>query len=268
MSAGAQRALVALEEAADEGSTEDIIEARPPRGAAAARPSGASELAPYDNILDHKKNSKATKEANMFKHLGYYLKEKRGLDIDPKELPYEDLNSDNVGGFLNYLGKEAHAYCNPNKPLLMFESSTGYASSFKAYYANKYREKPTPPIFEADKWKHLRAKLASVIVDRNRRAGTRLSNPHEASTDSDRDTISMLSVWAATSEAAEFGFLNTDMYYCAGRSSEVSGTRKNRMIAETHSDALLRYERINQGIDRHKNYKSQNLGMYPHRVSI
>jgi len=95
MSAGAQRALVALEEAADEGSTEDIIEARPPCGAAAARPSGASELAPYDNILDHKKNSKATKEANMFKHLGYYLKEKRGLDIDPKELPYEDLSAFN-----------------------------------------------------------------------------------------------------------------------------------------------------------------------------
>lgn len=228
---------------------------------------GRLEMAEYENILDNKTNSKEGKEDNALKHFDYYMQVHRKLRVTHKDLEIQDITSDLIGGFITYLWKDAHVYRNPNKGFLKYESATGYASSVKAYFTNKFREHACPPALQDTSWKPMRQDLRKEFLKRVRVDGKALSDPRDPSTPKDRDTTATLCVWEGSTEAAEFFGINTTMFYAAGRGSEVAGSRRKDLSTEQKEEQFISYNRMRHRIQRDKNGVSQTLGMHPHIVS-
>lgn len=269
---GAQRQLVMEEEHADRNPVQESVAiATFHHGAgaslpAASRPVGL-DLDSYGNILDNVSNSKASKESSAIKHFKLYLTKHRKCTTLPELLPFSSINSDLIGGFMKYLGEDAHAYLDDTNDLLSYETASGYASSVKGYFVSRFRDHGTPPVMQAESWKQLRLELSKIFVNRHKKKGTPMSSPRECSTDEDRDSISVVGLWDGSSQAAEFMFLNVSMFSASGRGSEVAGTRKSHLKHQMYNEEYIRYPRINLYIQRSKNAKEQDLGMYIHRVS-
>ena len=112
---------------------------------------------------------------------------------------------DMIGCFFSYLAKHAYDRFDSDKKRLAYNTATGYASSVKAYYTNKFRtQRHDIPIFKADRWKGLRCKLLSSYEEENRVTGKSLVNPHDASSRDDREAIATGCIWANSPQAAEF----------------------------------------------------------------
>jgi hypothetical protein len=278
-SARAQRELVAQEEAMD--TANDVMNV--PAGGPPSRHTTALQQqattgngtvssqigpAPYNHIADSsKRNSKHGKENNSVKHFAYYLKNHREFK-PPTDLDYEDITHDLMGGFMHYLANDAHQYCNPEKELLMFNSTLGYASAAKGYIINKFRDQDVPACLKPEHWSKLLFQMTSTFYERARRSGDPLVNPHEASTPEDREALATMCVWKGDASGAEFFFLNTAMMQCVGRGSEVAASRKKDLSAPQQTEPTINYEIINHYLQHHKNNKDQDLSIFPHRVSV
>ena len=129
------------------------------------------------------------KEDNALKHLNHFLKHhanQKGYQfVRAQELTFEATNKsiawwdDMVGCFFTHLAKHARHRCDPTKERIACNTATGYASSVKSYYANKFRTKKTEiPVFQAARWKALRVRLLSKYAEDNRLSGKSLVNPH------------------------------------------------------------------------------------------
>lgn len=105
----------------------------------------------FGDIRDESKrgNSAKEKKNNALKHLNFFLKKYS----EQKRQPFvraEDLNfqateemirwwDDMIGCFFSYLAKHAYDRFDSDKKRLAYNTATGYASSVKAYYTNKFR---------------------------------------------------------------------------------------------------------------------------------
>ena len=180
------------------------------------------EVLSFEDVRDDKLNSAKEKEANALKHFNYFLKfyckQKKSTFVDAKELTFESteenitLWDDRIGCFFSYLAKHARHRCDPSRERIAYNTATGYASSIKAYYANKFRtQKHQIPVFQQDRWKALRVRLLSCYEEDNRTSGKSLVNPHSASSTEDREAIGIGCIWLNSSQSAEFWHLNNTM---------------------------------------------------------
>ena len=65
-----------------------------------------------------------------------------------------------IGNFFSYLHQDAYKYCDRDKGKVSYETATGYASSVKVYYINKFQNQgPELNVFGLSKWRELRNKL-------------------------------------------------------------------------------------------------------------
>lgn len=99
-----------------------------------------------------------------------------------------------------------------------------------------------------------------------------MSNPHEASTDEDRESLALTCVWKGDADSAEFYALNVVMYHAPGRhapgqSSEVARSQKQHLTVKEKHEPFLNYPVVSHWLQQHKNNKEQDLDMFPHRVS-
>ena len=99
--------------------------------------------------------SSESKTAKALKHLDIFLvgycKKINAPLVNSRQLTYygiktsgtvEEANvwwGDMIGHFFNYLHKDAYKYGDPEKGRVMYETATGYASSVKVYYGDKFR---------------------------------------------------------------------------------------------------------------------------------
>jgi hypothetical protein len=146
-------------------------------------------------------------------------------------------------------------------------SATGYASSIKVYLCSIHRDKAPPPTLAKENWSILLREMSTILVHRHKKDGTPTVNPHESSTDEDREAMAMLCVWKADTDSAEFLFLGSCMYHCAGRGSECAGSRKNHLRVVKKHEAFMDYRMLNHWMSRDKNTIVQKLDIACHRVS-
>jgi len=93
-------------------------------------------------------------------------------------------------------------------------------------------------------------------------------NPREPSTDEDREAMALCCVWKADAEAAEFLHLNTAMFQCVGRGSEVAGGQKTHITSKQKNEPLLTFKILSHYLKCHKNDKEQNMDIFPDRVGL
>ena len=233
----------------------------------------------FKDLRDDPLNSAKEKEKNALKHLNYFLKHyatQRGEShIKAEELEFEATDEniawwdDMIGCFFTYLAKNARRYCDPDKDRVAYNTATGYASSIKAYYSNKFRtQKDEIPIFKDSRWKGLRAGLLSHYEEDNRLSGKSLINPHQASSNEDCEAIATGCIWLNNPKAAEFYHLNVTMKQYCGRGSEVALDRRSRIRPVLVTELHFEYHIIEDRLKRHKNKTESLLQLYPHRKSF
>jgi hypothetical protein len=223
---------------------------------------------------------------NALKHLDFflagYLEKIKSPIINSRHLTYyggvktsgtsEEANEwwDNmIGNLFSYLYKDAYKYGDPDKDRISYETATGYASSIKVFYTNKFRTcGPELNVFGPTKWRELRNKLLAQFKEENKSTGKTLVNGHEASEDTDRNAIAIGCYWLGTPEAAEFLHLNNTMMQCSGRGTEVSLLTKDGIKASDVNELCYSYQILKVDLARQKDGPRQSISTYPHRDSV
>jgi hypothetical protein len=218
-------------------------------------------------FLTKKIASKRKKEGTALTHFGFYLSKKRGIATPIKDIPPDQIDHDLMGGFLKYLALDARKYFKEDGDLISMGSATGYASSVKVYLCSIHRDRAPPPTLGKENWSILMREMSSILVQRHRKAGTPMVKPHESSTDGDRKGLALLCVWKADIDSAEFLFLDSCMYHCAGCGSECAGTRKQHLHVAMKHEMFMDYPMLSHWMSRDKNSKVQELDIACHRVS-
>jgi hypothetical protein len=221
----------------------------------------------YGTVSDKTFASKRKKESNALAHFSYYLQNKRGIQTPVNDLAPEQIDHDLMGGFLKYLAEDAKRYLKDDSELIAMGSATGYASSVKVYLCNRYRDRTPPPTLARENWSTLLREMSSILVQRHRKDGTKIMNPHESSKEEDRVSIALLCVWKGDVKSAEFLYLNSSMFHCAGRGSECAGTRNDHLSVDITHEPFMDYPMLKHWMPRHKNNKVQVLDIACHRVS-
>jgi hypothetical protein len=221
----------------------------------------------YGTVSDKCLASKQKKESNALAHFSVYLKSKRGIHTPIEFLPYDQIDHDLMGGFLKYLAEDARRYLKEDGDLLAMGSATGYASAVKIYLCNHHRDRAPPPTLAKENWAILVREMSSMLVQRHRKEGTQTVKPHDSSTDEDRKGMALLCVWKGDVTSAEFLFLDSCMFHCAGRGSECAGTRTHHLSVEMTHEPFMDYPILKHWMPRHKNSKVQVLDIACHRVS-
>ena len=185
---------------------------------------------------------------------------------DPSEVSQEWFDS-MIGCFFDYCGKYACKRGRSDLGRVSYETATGYCSSIKAFYLNCWRNKIEiePSVFRESNWRSLRKKLLSDFQEESRLTGKSITDPHQASSNSDRKAIAFGCAWANTYQAAQFQQLNTSCTQFVGRGSEVSLVKPEHLTVATMDEFNYSYPIIKSRLKRHKNHELQNLPMYPHR---
>lgn len=228
-----------------------------------------------DDIRDAPGNSKKNKDKSALNHFNYFLKkyaeEKALTYVAAEDLTYENCEEQNkwwdevIGAFFNYLAVHAKCDCIDTHARLAYETATGYASSVKSHYQNKFRTTADIPVFSKDRWKDLRDKLMRAYQEESRQSGKSITNPHVASTKEDREAIATGSIWMNNSKGAEFWHLNNSMTQFAGRGSEVSLNRREHITVMPVNEMHYRYTILQSKLKRHKNAKESQIPIFPHR---
>jgi hypothetical protein len=237
---------------------------------AAAEPTefrGTSGRLVYGTVSDKSLGSKRKKEKNALAHFSLYLKIKRGMETPIKDLPPDQIDHDLMGGFLKYLAEDARRYLKEDGDRISMGSATGYASAVKVYLCNLHRDRTPPPTLAKENWSSLLREMSSMLVQRHRKEGTQMVKPHDSSTAEDRKGMALLCVWKGDITSAEFLFLDSCMYHCAGRGSECAGTRTQHLSVEMTHEPFMDYPMLKHWMPRHKNSKVQVLDIACHRVS-
>ena len=227
---------------------------------------------------ENRGNSAKDKKDNALKHLNFFLKhysrQKSYQFVKAEELEFEATEEhigwwdDMIGCFFAYLAKQACCNCDPSKERIAYNTATGYASSVKAYYSNKFRTRQQEiPVFQTNRWKALRARLLSNYEEENRVTGKSLVNPHEASSNEDREAISTGCIWLNTPKAAEFWHINVTMTQYTGRGSEVALDRRSRMGTTEINELHYSYHVLQPKLKRQKFGEESLLCIYPHKNS-
>ena len=194
------------------------------------------------------------------------------------QIPYEGLEglvrgdginsgtfwSDLFGKFFFYLAHQARRDYNEKKPLLKYDSGTGYASAVKTYLESKYRDKPIIPALETGKWRKLRNLHWKQCEQRDKKAGRRTVDPKIASTEDDRKAIANACILLGTAESAEFYGLNVFAFHLCGRGREVSTLKPEDLGLSRVHENFQRFQVISVEIQRDKEGKEQDLNIYPH----
>jgi hypothetical protein len=196
-----------------------IVDIRDESGASKAR-KAKSALGHLDDFL---KNVFQSQNQSEFKR--DYVKAE-DLTFDPNRWKEADWWDTMIGKFFTYLADTAvkrtvYKVGNMNVPdHIAYETATGYASSIKDYYCNKFRKSLVSiPVFHPESWRKLRGLLHAKFQRRAVANGTSITNPHLASESEDREALSIGCVWWNTAVGAEFWHLNNSMTHCVGRGS-------------------------------------------------
>ena len=102
---------------------------------------------------------------------------------------------------------------------MSYESATGYNSAIKGYLENKFilHNPRLPPSYLPARYRVLRGDMYRKFVERHRKDGTFLVTPHPASSQSDRRSIALASIWDNTVTSAEFWNINNGMHHFVGK---------------------------------------------------
>lgn len=174
-----------------------------------------------------------------------------------------------IGNFFSYLYKDAYKYGDPAKGRVSYETATGYASSVKVYYTNKFRLcGPELNVFGPGKWRELHNRLLAQFREETKSTRKALVNGHEASEDTDRNAIAIGCYWLGTVEAAEFLHLNNTMMQCSGRGTEVSLLTKDNIRSSDVNELCYSYKILKVDLSRQKDGPRQSISIYPHRDSV
>lgn len=240
---------------------------------------------PLRDIRDDTRNSKSKKEGSALFHLNVFLKDhfqQRNTDIYGRDyLRAEDLEyvpqrdnetqwwDDMIGRFFFYLGAMAMVRNSPSRGKLAYESASGYSSAVKSYLENKFRTQTSQiPVFQAGKWRMLRTRLLASFQEHHNMKGTKMSNPHIASTEEDREAMALGCIWTNDPLSAEFFHLNNSMMHCVGRGSEVALTRVENITTERVNELSCSYNCLGVRLRKQKQGTEQDLNVYPHRDSL
>ncbi len=174
-----------------------------------------------------------------------------------------------VGCPFNYFAKQARQRCDESKDRVAHNTATGYCSSIKSHFENKFRKQVHGiPIFKAECWKKLRVHLLSSYEEQIRQTGESLVNPHEASSKEDREAIATGCIWLGTPEAAEFHHLNVTMAQYVGRGSEVSLDCRSRLTTTHVNELHCSYDVLQTKLKRQKFGKESDIAICPHSTSF
>ncbi len=231
--------------------------------------------------------SAVQKQKSAFGHLTFFLKkyctqnncifhppEHLDLVADPDpESPGErspEWFSHMIGCFFTYLTCDAYNKTNKKKApaRIAYGTATGYASSIKAFYTQRFADKDISiSVFGEEQWKRLRSKLGAAFKQETRRTGKALVDPHEASTNTDRQAIAVGCLWANTVQAAEFWHLNNSMLHFSGCGSEVALNKKTHLKVKTINESHVQFKVIEAFLQRQKDGPEQYIPVFPHRDS-
>ena len=227
-----------------------------------------SDLQPYAHVVDFgKKHKKREKENNGLKHFQYYLKHERKCNWKVDEVPLDKLTQDLFGGFGTYLSEHAHQYCDPSRARISYSTASGYISSTKMHYINKYRDFDPPTVFSKFHWSQILKNILGVFVDRHKGTGDLLVKPKEAATDGDVKTMATVCIWIANPESAEFWHLNNSMTQCSGRGSEIACSRHDCVTVGSLDEVNVKYNVLQHRCNRFKTGVLQDLDVFPHKES-
>jgi hypothetical protein len=242
----------------------------------------AEEELCFTDARDDQSNSVREKQKNALKHFNFFLK----VHCAQKKVPTckaDDLIFDGtdqcisewdtmIGCFFSYLAKHARCGCDPKKERVSYNTATGYASSIKAYFVNRFRAHAVDiPVFRSDRWKHLRVRLLSNYEEEHRATGKSMVNPHEASSKEDREAIGTGCIWLNTPSAAVFWHLNVTMTQYAGRGSEVALDRRSRLGTTEVNELHCSYDVIEAKLKRQKFGKESRISInvpFPRRIFL
>jgi hypothetical protein len=173
----------------------------------------------FGHIVDvSMKASKKRKEDSSITHFRFFLKLHYPEQyVVLEDLAYEDINQELMGAFATYLAGRARKYLKDANDPISLGSATGYMSSLKSYFCNRFREYPTPTVFEKEHWKRLIQNITNMKADYARANNKRLVEPHEKADDTDRIALGAVCVWNCSFEAAMFHHLMNSMVSCVGR---------------------------------------------------
>jgi uncharacterized protein YdbL (DUF1318 family) len=238
----------------------------------------------FVNALDRRGRSAELKLNNSFFHLNIFLKgyfqhlnetfvEGKHLTLvaqhDEFSTSYEKTPtwySNMFGHFFTYLARYAYKSNNKAKGRVAHETASGYASSLKAYYENKFRDSGLEiSVFRESIWRKLRAQLYAQYQEHKRLTGEKLVNPHEASSDKDQRAIATGCIWSNSATAAEFWHINNSMTHFSGRCSEVALNLKSHIRPIQMNELNHTYNTIEVSLNRHKNGVEQQIPVFVHR---
>jgi len=226
------------------------------------------------HINDYKHTSKAEKEVVSVKHLNKFIALHHssfahlGLKEDSAgdDLPLSVVsNSDFVGMFMNWLVTDA-TWLNDSSKFLSYKSIMGYASAFKEYYCDKYRnENHPPPPFQQETWSRTLRKMTAKKTEHAQANNYNLIEQKETATTNDRRCIGSVCILSATASSAEFFHMINTMANVAGRGSDVAGTTKDHLTTSVIPSGLTNPRRIQQKVNRFKTSTSSHHTIVPHR---
>ena len=234
-----------------------------------------------EHIGDDLGLSKQKKLKSAMGHMNDFLKQFQNINQEKYHRPHlkaEDLTydptrpmeaewwDDVMGMFVNYLCRAKHRTKHQRNSYLGIETATGYASSMKTYFANKFKTNYYQiPVFRQERWAELKTLMVGKFHKYALEEGTKLHNPHLASTADDRKALGIACVWANTAISAEFWHLNNSMTHCVGRGSEVALQLIENIGLEEKNEFNMKYKVINVTMKKSKKGFQQSLPIYPHR---
>ena len=227
------------------------------------------------HILDLPRTARKKKIRTSLKHLGRFNHKYHNQfsaigvlpTIDPARLPWEIVNNETyVGCFTNYLATEA-TYLAPGRTheLLMHSTTAGYASTFRTYYLNYFRDRGPPIPLQQETWNRKIKELTKKKCEHHQSTGTPMKQSKPTATNSDRENINLISIWKGDNKGAQVFHLMNTSHNLAGRASDVGNSDLNDIGLCELTEETNSYNIITQNCKRIKTDDSKVHHIFPHR---
>lgn len=132
--------------------------------------------------------------------------------------------------FLNCPGEQARQHCGKSKPLIVFWSASGHASSVKTFHCRQFNCQPPLKIYFDEKWKSLRGTLEKKFTNWSKLTGELKVQGHQASDEGDRRAINAACVLTGSLGFTEFMQVQKDANHLSGHGSKFSLQEQTRRI--------------------------------------
>lgn len=234
------------------------------------------------NMNTHQRNSARQKEKSALSKINLFLKEycrqkEEAVvtchDLLLKQNPDPNNNNeksprwfdDMFGHFVYYLANFAFKYGTEARGRISYQAATGYMSSCKVFFEKKfaYDDIAKISVFRQTHWRQLRSKLLANYQELARPTGESLTDPHIASSESDRMALALACCWKGDRKSAEFLHLNNTMMQFSGRGSEVSLHCVGHIACVPRTEHGAKYYVLQSFVKRQKNGQEQKLPIYP-----